>query len=230
MTSATLIVEPDTESASAAAAHFIANRLTAVEQAQGRTAIAFSGGSTPAQMFKALATLVVPWAGVDIFQVDERVVPKDDPQSNWHSLRTWLLDPAEVPAEKCHRMNVGHPDLTVSAGEYAATLRSLAPNGVDLIHLGLGDDGHTASWPPGDPVIRSAADVMVVGPYRGIRRMTLTPQVVNRAEIRLWLVSGADKRAALKALLRQDHRIPASSARTEPGDVIFADAAAAGNA
>jgi 6-phosphogluconolactonase len=191
-----------------------------------RATLALSGGSTPARMFAALAHQDVPWSGVHVFQVDERVAPDGDADRNLVQMRTALVGPGLLPEENLHPMPVTEVDLAEGAAAYARELHAVSGGVIDLVHLGLGDDGHTASWPPGDDVVDSPLDVAVVGPYQGRLRMTLTPRVVNRAGQILWLVSGADKGPVLRRLLAADQAIPASRVR-RAGALVLADAAAA---
>lgn len=223
----TVMVLPTAAAAASRAAEVIAQRLSLAVAEQGHASIALSGGSTPRLMFDALVDRNVPWESVDVFQVDERAVPEDDPERNWAAIQRQLLLPGRSPRHRWHAMDVIPADLESGAIAYAQQIRRTAASGFDVVHLGLGDDGHTASWPPEDPVITSVADVAIVGPYRGVKRMTLTPRVVNAAHSRIWLVSGADKRAALTRLLSRDDTLPASAVETGPDDVIVADAAAA---
>ena len=117
--------------------------------------MAVSGGRTPWEMLRALAGEEVPWKAVHVFQVDERVAPAGDPDRNLTHLRESLLEHAPLPAEQIHAMPVEEPDLEGAAARYAQTLRQIAgsPPVLDLAHLGLGPDGHTASLVPGDPVL-----------------------------------------------------------------------------
>jgi 6-phosphogluconolactonase len=188
------------------AARFVAERARGAISARGEFRFAVSGGRTPAAMFAALAEHDLRWTRVHIFQVDERIAPAGHPERNEHDLRRMLLD--RVPAV-AHLMDVDAPDLDRAAAAYAAVLAQHDP--LDLVHLGLGDDGHTASWPPGDPVIHETArDVAIVGLFRSWRRMTITPPVVDRAREVLFLVTGADKAPALTRLLHDDPAIVAS--------------------
>jgi 6-phosphogluconolactonase len=216
--------------ARAAAAHVAGAAASAIAE-RGRFSLAVSGGSTPGAMFAALADaaasgLPVAWDRIHVFQVDERVVPDGDPERNATELRSALLERVPLPAGNVHLMDVGAIDLDVAARAYAELIGSTCGGVIDLVHLGLGDDGHTASWPPGDPVVDRTDDVAVVGPYRGHRRMTLTPPLVNRARSVLWLVSGAEKAPVLRRLLEGDPSLPSS--RVDPGrSVVFADEDAA---
>jgi 6-phosphogluconolactonase len=162
---------------------------------------AVSGGRTPWAMFAQLRTLDFPWALTQIYQVDERVAPVGDPARNLTHLHDSVPHDAHV-----HAMPVNDADLSAAAHGYAATL----PGRFDLIHLGLGPDGHTASLVPGDAVLDVVdADVAITAPYQGHPRMTFTFPVLNRARQVLWLVSGADKVDALTRLLAHDDTIPA---------------------
>jgi 6-phosphogluconolactonase len=160
----------------------------------------------------------MPWAQTVIYQVDERVVAADDPLRNLRLLRECLPKAAVVRA-----MPVDEGDLERAADEYALSL----PKWFDLVHLGLGPDGHTASLVPGDPVLEvDDRDVAISGEYQGHQRMTLTYPGLARARKLLWLVSGADKHRALSLLLRGDHSIPAGRVEAT-SSLVMADAAAA---
>jgi 6-phosphogluconolactonase len=210
----------DAEAVARAGAAFAAERARAAVAASGAFAFAVSGGSTPWLMFSQLRSEVVPWPSVTIYQVDERVAPEDDPDRNLTQLRDAL---GELPV-RILPMPVDEADLEAAAAGYAAAL----PVRLDLVHLGLGDDGHTASLVPGDPVLEVAdRDVALTREYRGRRRMTLTYPGLARGDHLLWLVTGADKAEALAKLRARDRSIPA--ARVEaPASLVLADRAAAG--
>lgn len=214
----------DAAALAARGATLIAEAVRDAVEARGLAAVAFSGGGTPVLLFAQLAHHDLPWERVHVFQVDERVAPDDHPDRNLVDLRANLL--AHVAAD-AHPMPVTAADLHRAARGYAALLRAVCGGVLDLVHLGLGDDGHTASWPPGDPVVDAADDVAVVGPFRGRVRMTLTPVTVNRARRILWEVSGADKASALARLLEGDDALPAARVR-RCDSLILADEAAAG--
>jgi 6-phosphogluconolactonase len=211
---------PDADAVARAGAAFAAERARAAVTATGAFAFAASGGSTPWLMFSRLRSEDVPWPSVTIYQVDERIAAEDDPDRNLTQLRDAL---GELPA-RLLPMPVDDPDLEAAAAGYAAAL----PVRLDLVHLGLGDDGHTASLVPGDPVLEvSDRDVALTGEYRGRRRMTLTYPALSRADQLLWLVTGADKVEALAKLRAGDRSIPA--ARVEAlASLVLADRAAAG--
>ncbi|MFI5315033.1 MAG: 6-phosphogluconolactonase, partial [Myxococcota bacterium] len=189
-----------------------------------------SGGSTPWEMLRALAGEDVPWSSVHLFQVDERVAPADDPARNLTHLRESLLQRAPLRPEQVHAMPVESVELEAGAAHYAQELQSFAgaPAVLDLVHLGLGPDGHTASLVPGDPVLEVIdRDVAVTGPYQARRRMTLTYPVLARAREILWLVTGADKAAMLARLRDGDAAIPAGRVRGDRA-LALVDRAAAG--
>ncbi|HTX38274.1 MAG TPA: 6-phosphogluconolactonase [Bryobacteraceae bacterium] len=198
--------------------------------ARGRFAFAVSGGHTPWIMLRALAGEDLPWANVHIFQVDERVAPDGHPDRNLTHLRESLLANAPIPPQQVHAMPVESPDLEHAPALYAATLQQVlgSPPVLDLVHLGMGPDGHTASLVPADPVLQVMdADVAMTGVYQGRRRMTLTYPTLNRARRVLWVVTGAEKVPMFQRLLDGDSSIPAGRVNREQA-VVLADRAAAG--
>ena len=197
---------------------------------RGRYIIAVSGGHTPWVMLKELASQDVPWNNVHVFQVDERIAPDGDPDRNLTHLHDSLLEKAPLPPQNLHAMPVGMPDLSAAAKLYAKTLETVAgtPSVLDLAHLGLGPDGHTASLVPGDPVLNVIdADVGLTGVYMGRQRMTLTYPMLNRSRRILWLVTGADKATMFPRLCNADTAIPAGRISQEQA-LLLADRAAAG--
>jgi 6-phosphogluconolactonase len=202
----------DADAVARAGAAFTAAEARAAVAARGRFIVAFSGGHTPWQMLRALAAEEVPWAGVHVVQVDERVAPAGDPDRNLTHLRESLLAHCPLRPEHVHAMPVETADLEAASRHYALTLRQIAgsPAVLDLAHLGLGPDGHTASLVPGDPVLDvTGADVALTGIYQGRRRMTLTYPVLNRSRRIVWLVTGREKAEMLARLCRGDQSIPA---------------------
>ncbi|MGH7193874.1 MAG: 6-phosphogluconolactonase [Candidatus Saccharimonadales bacterium] len=194
------------------AAEFIAAEARAAAATRGRFLLAVSGGSTPWLMLRALADQEVPWPQIHLVQVDERVAPPGDPDRNLTHLHESLLEHTPLAREQIHAMPVEEANLASAAGHYADTLRQIAgsPAVLDLAHLGLGPDGHTASLVPGDPVLQIVdADVALTGAYQGRRRMTLTYPMLNRARRILWLVAGKAKVEMLKRLREGDPAIPA---------------------
>lgn len=223
-------VSTDNDAVARRAATFVAAEARAAVAARGRFVMAVSGGHTPWLMLRALAQEEVPWNAVDVVQVDERVAPAGDPDRNLTHLRESLLEHAPLSPERIHAMPVESPDLEAACAEYARTLQTIAgsPPVLDLVHLGLGPDGHTASLVPGDPVQNvKDVDVALTGLYQGRRRMTLTFPILNRSRYVLWLVTGRDKAATLARLYAGDTSIPAGRIRRDRA-LIVADRAAVG--
>jgi 6-phosphogluconolactonase len=220
----------DADTVAKQAAAILAGEARAAVARRGRFVFAVSGGHTPWVMLRAFAEEVVPWDKVHLVQVDERVAPAGDPDRNSTHLRESLLDHAPLPPEQVHVMPVELTDLEEAARQYAATLAKIAgtPPVLDLIHLGLGPDGHTASLVPGDPVLQvSDEDVAVTGIYQGRRRITLTYPLINRAQRILWLVTGSEKAGMLVRLRNSDPSIPGGRVNPERA-LVLADQAAAG--
>ena len=220
----------DADAVAQRAAVMIAEAARADVAARGRFAMAVSGGRTPWQMLRALAGQDLPWNAVHIVQVDERVAPAGDPDRNLTHLHASLLEHAPLRPEQIHALPVESADLEAAAADYANLLRELAgtPPVLDLVHLGLGPDGHTASLVSGDPVLGvTDRDVALTGAYQGRRRMTLTYPIINRARRILWLVTGSDKAAPLVQLRDGDPSIPAGSVSQERATVLADRAAAA---
>lgn len=220
----------DADGVAQAAAKIIAADARKAIATRGRFTLAVSGGHTPWVMLRALADEDVPWQGVQVFQVDERVAPAGDPDRNLTHLQESLLQHAPLRAEQIHAMPVEAADLEAAADEYAKVLSdfSAAPPVLDLAHLGLGPDGHTASLVPGDPVLNiTDRDVAVTGVYLGRRRMTLTFRAIDRARRILWVVTGSEKVGMLRLLREGNTSIPAGRVRREQAFVL-ADKAAAG--
>jgi 6-phosphogluconolactonase len=220
----------DADSVARAGAALTAAEARAAVAARGRFIVAFSGGHTPWQMLRALADEQVPWAGVHVVQVDERVAPAGDPDRNLTHLRESLLARCPLRPEQVHAMPVESADLEAAGARYALTLQQIAgsPAVLDLAHLGLGPDGHTASLVPGDPVLDvTGADVALTGVYQGRRRMTLTYPVLNRARRIVWLITGREKAEMLARLCRGDRSIPAGRVDQEQALVLADHEAAA---
>jgi 6-phosphogluconolactonase len=211
-----------------AAATIAAEARTAVAE-RGRFIVALSGGHTPWIMLRALAGEDLPWKHLHVVQVDERVAPDGDPDRNLMHIRECLIGPSPLRLEQIDAMPV-ESAASDAAARYALTLGKLAglPPILDLVHLGLGPDGHTASLVPGDPALDvTAVDVTMTGVYQGRRRMTLTYPLINRSRRILWLVTGGEKAGMLARLRNADRSIPAGRVRQEQA-VILADRAAEG--
>jgi 6-phosphogluconolactonase len=211
------------------AAQMIAAEARSAVAARGRFVVAVSGGQTPWQMLRALAGEELPWNGVHVVQVDERIAPAGDPDRNLTHLRESLLAHAPLPPEQIHAMPVEEDDLEAAARSYARTLEKTAgkPAVLDLAHLGLGPDGHTASLVPNDPVLSVVdRDVALTGVYLKRRRMTLTYPILNRARRILWVVTGAEKADMLARLRAADAAIPAGRVQQDHALVLVDRAAA----
>jgi 6-phosphogluconolactonase len=220
----------DADAVAKEAAKLIAAKARAAVAARGRFVMAVSGGHTPWQMLRLLANEVVPWESVHVVQVDERIAPAGDPDRNLTHLQESLLEHAPLPAEQIYAMPVEGPDLESAARNYARTLQQIAgtPPVLDLAHLGLGPDGHTASLVPNDPVLNiKDRDVALTGIYQNHRRMTLTYPMLNRSRQILWVVTGPGKAGMLARLRDADVSIPAGRIRREEA-LVIADRAALG--
>ena len=225
-----LEVFDDAESVARAAAAAIAADARAAIASRGRFTLAVSGGHTPWMMLRALAGEDVPWESVHLFQVDERIAPAGDADRNLTHLRESFLQYVPLGPEQIHAMPVEEADLPAAANKYSLELRTIAgsPPVLDLVHLGLGPDGHTASLVPGDPALRvTEQDVAVTGVYQGRRRMTLTYPVLNRARRVLWVVTGGEKVSMLRRLQEGDGSIPAGRVCRDQA-LLLADRAAVG--
>jgi 6-phosphogluconolactonase len=219
----------DAEAVARRAAAIVAAEAREAVAARGRFALAVSGGHTPWLMLRALADEDIPWDGLHLFQIDERVAPAGDPDRNWTHLRESLLDHAPLRPDQAHAMPVESPDLAAAAARYAQTLGEIVgqPPVLDLVHLGLGPDGHTASLVPGDPVLGvTDADVALTRVYQGRRRMTLAYPALNRARRVMWVVTGSEKAGMLGRLSAGDTSIPAGRVRQDRA-LVLADRAAA---
>jgi 6-phosphogluconolactonase len=219
----------DADSTARAAAKFIASDARAVTAERGRYIMAVSGGRTPWLMLRALADEDVAWERLHIVQVDERVAPAGHPDRNLTHLQETLLQHAPLRPEQIQAMPVEANDLDTAAAQYASALREIAgsPPVLDLVHLGLGPDGHTASLVPGDPILDvNDRDVGITGVYQGRRRMTLTYPALNQSRRILWVVTGSDKTEMLSRLLNGDTSIPAGRIKRDNATVL-ADRAAA---
>ncbi len=210
----------DLDSLSAAAAGAVVEHAHAAVDATGSFHFAVSGGRSPWEMFALLTGMDMPWDLTVVWQVDERVAPVDDPNRNLAHLRQALGGRSN---EILRPMPVEETDLDAAARSYGEAL----PDRLDLVHLGIGPDGHTASLVPGDAVLEVADRpvALTAGEYQGRRRMTLTYPTLARARHILWLVTGEDKRDALDRLLAHDPSIPAGRV-TPAAATVMTDRAA----
>jgi len=222
-------VYDDADAVALEAAKLIAQTAREAVAVRGTFVMAVSGGKTPWIMLRDLAHEDVPWKSVHIVQVDERVAPEGDPDRNLTHLHKSLLEHAPLRPEQIHAMPVEAANLEAACLRYALTLDEIAgsPPVLDLAHLGLGPDGHTASLVPEDPVLNvKDADVALTGIYQGRRRMTLTYPMINRSRCVLWLATGAEKAGMLARLEAGDVSIPAGRISRDQA-VVLADRAAA---
>ena len=220
---------PDANSVAREAAKVIAAEARSAVAVRGKFVLAVSGGKTPWQMLRALANEEVPWTSIEVCQVDERVAPAGHADRNLTHLRA-SLKAAPLRTEQIHAMPVEETDLEAAAANYARTLAQLAgaPPVLDLVHLGLGADGHTASLVPGDVAMDvTDHDVALTGIYQQRRRMTLTYPLINRARKILWVATGAEKVEMLRRLQAGDVSIPAGRI-VSANALVLADLAAAG--
>ncbi len=218
-----LEVAGDDKAAARRAAELIAAEGEEAAAARGAFALAMSGGRTPWAMLAVLGELeAMPWSQTELFQVDERVAA---PGSEDRNLTHMVLGLSMDHQTALRPMPVTQRDLDAAAREYEASL----PERFDLIHLGLGPDGHTASLVPGDSVLEVSDRrvAMTGGEYQGHPRMTLTYPTIDGARKILWLVTGAEKREALAKLLAGEESIPAGRVKND-SIVVVADEAAAG--
>ena len=221
-------VGADADEAAADAARLIAASLREAITERGRASVAFSGGTTPWAMLRVLAGAKVDWQVVDVFQIDERVAPPGDPDRNATDIEATLVRLAPISKSHWHPMPVEEPDPAGAARHYERTLHDITAGVLDVVHLGLGDDGHTASLVPGDPVL-GVTDRLVAptGSYRGHRRVTLTYVALNAARHVVWLVAGAAKGEMLRRLVAGDPTIPAGRVLQDRAAVVCDEAAAA---
>ncbi|MBV6509060.1 MAG: 6-phosphogluconolactonase [Acidimicrobiales bacterium] len=207
-----LIIEDGAAAAASRCAELLAELARQAIEARGMFTVAVSGGRTPWTMLEQYATADIPWERVQLFQVDERIAPDGDPARNLTGLQRSFVEPSGIPAANVHPMPVTATDLASAAADYASELVEVCgePPLLDVAHLGLGDDGHTASLVPGDPVLAIRdRTVALTGPYQGHRRMTLTLPTLNHARHVLFLGVGEAKSALIDRLLSGDTTIPA---------------------
>ncbi len=215
-----LEVLPDAEAAARRGAELIAAAAREAIAEKGSFSFAASGGTGPWEMYRMLGDEEVDWERVEVFQVDERIAPDGDPDRNLTHLLESLPEAARAEVRP---MPVSDRDLELAAEGYASQL----PESVDLVHLGIGPDGHTASLVPGDPVLEvEDRRVAISGTYQGHRRMTMTFPELERAGKIVWLITGETKREPLGWLMACDPGIPAGRVRNEKA-LVLADEAAA---
>lgn len=221
-------VMSDPDSVARRAAAVIAEHARAAFAARGRFSVAISGGYTPHAMLRMLGREEVPWGGVHVFQVHARITPLGTQDSNLPKLREVLMEESTMDPSQIYAMPTNSRDPNRDAANYAETLERISgrPPILDLVHLGLFADGHTASLFFGDDVLHDTRDVAVTARKENRRRITLTFPLINRARSILWVVTGSDKTKALIQLETGDPSIPASGIRRDRV-LVLADRAAA---
>ena len=203
-----LIATQDKETAAREA---FGRMLKAIQDAirdRGTASIALSGGSSPIDAYALLAKEIIDWNKVHIYWVDERAVPADSPRSNYGQAKKALLDPAAIPPANIHRMKGDMPDLDAAAKEYEAELRDTVKNklgglpSLDLLVMGIGDDGHTASLFPGNREQYITDRLVAAVAQKGDReaRLTLTVPILENARASVIIVMGKDKHPALERI------------------------------
>jgi 6-phosphogluconolactonase len=230
----------DVESLSEAAAHEFVRCAREAIVARGRFTVSLSGGSTPKRLYQLLAgepfRSQVDWGRVEIFWGDERCVPPEDAQSNYRMAREAMLVKLPIPAEHVHRMEAERSDLDAAARDYQNVLARVLPGeppALDLVLLGMGPDGHTASLFPHTDALRETTRWVVPNhvPQQHTNRLTLTLPILNRSREVLFLVAGADKAERLAEVLAgppDPTRLPSQSIQPDGQFVWFIDQAAAG--
>lgn len=219
-----IVVSLTAHAAADAAAQQIATEIADAVTARSHATIALSGGSTPLPMLERLAALPLPWAAVHIFQVDERAVAATDASRNWLHQQP-LTD--RVPEANRHAMPVELPDADQT---YAAEVQDVLGRQAtfDVVHLGIGDDGHTASLFADDPALSAFDhDVVWTNEHRGHGRLTLTLPALARARHQVWLAAGSAKAAAVGALVEPGTRTPAGMVAAGAVATLFVDVDAA---
>ena len=227
-------IYPDSDTLSHEAARYIVQLANEAIAASGRFTIALSGGSTPKKLYGLLGSAPysgqIDWAFVDIFWSDERCVPPDDPESNFHMAQQVLLSHIPIPANQVHRMPADQPDHNAASYAYTQEMqRSFGTDGVpvfDLIQLGMGPEGHTASLFPHQPSLHEQQRVVmpVTVPKPPPPRLTFTPRILNAASHILFLVTGEEKQDAVQAVLEGNYNpeeYPAQIVRPEKGEVTW---------
>ncbi len=238
---ATVRVFPDSTQLSAAAAAAVVQMANAAVQQRGHFDLVLAGGNTPRQLYEDLASSFaqrMPWAAVRLFWGDERCVPADHPQSNYRMAMEALISRAPIAADQILRMPGEVEPPPAGARQYEKTLRRVFDAGqnpfprFDLVLLGLGEDGHTASLFPGNPALRArrrwVVNVVAPSTYATLDRLTLTAPVIDHARAVFYLVAGANKQSAVQAALaaRPLTTLPTSHIR-RPAITWFLDAPAA---
>lgn len=223
------VVAEDAAALARLAAEWLAGEVALACVLRGQCSLALAGGSTPQPVYEALAEAplrdTVPWDRLRVYFGDERAVPPDHPESNYRMVRAALLGRVPLPPASIHRMEAEASDLEGAADRYA----TLLPDTLDVLVLGVGSDGHTASLFPGSPALGEARRkvVPVAAPASPARRLTITPPVVARARRVVVLAAGPDKAKAVARALQAAGSVDETPARLARDGVWFLDRAAA---
>jgi 6-phosphogluconolactonase len=229
-----IAIYPDTNTLSHEAARYIVRLAGEATVTRGRFTIALSGGSTPKALYGLLATEPyrgqIDWSSVEIFWSDERCVPPDDAESNYRMAHEVLLSKIPIPASQVHRMPADQPDRDAASLAYTQQMQqTFGTNGIpafDLIQLGMGPEGHTASLFPHQESLheRQRLVIPVIVSKPPPPRLTFTPPILNAARHILFLVTGSEKVDAVQAVLEGDYQpeeYPAQIVRPDKGEVIW---------
>ena len=229
-----VIIYPDADMLSHEAAQYIVRLAQESIVSHGRFTCALSGGSTPRKLYGLLGSepyrSQIDWALVELFWSDERCVPPDDAESNYHMAQQVLISKIPIPADQVHRMPADQPDGNVASLAYTRDMQStFGTDGVpsfDLIQLGMGPEGHTASLFPHQPSLHEQQRLVmpVVVPKPPPPRLTFTPRILNAAKQVLFLVTGAEKADAVHAVLEggyQPDEYPAQIVQPVKGEVTW---------
>lgn len=229
-----IAIYPDLDTISQQAAAYVVRVANEAIVTRGRFSIALSGGGTPEQLYGLLGSepyrSQIDWQLVDIFWSDERCVPPDDPESNYHMARETLLSQVPIPAGQVHRMPADEPDRNAASLAYTQEIQRVAgTNGIpafDLMQLGMGPEGHTCSLFPHQPSLHETQRLVmpVSVPKPPPDRLTFTPPILNAARNVLFLVTGADKADALHAVIEGKYNpdeYPAQIVRLPHGEVTW---------
>ena len=222
---------PQAEQVAARAAAYLEQVIREALTHQKSFSLAISGGRTPWEMLKLLSKADLPWQRINLFQVDERVAPDGHPDRNLTQLFQAIAGTAMVTQLRIFPMPVTAEDLDAAAKEYTEVLNEVTKGkGLDMIHLGLGTDGHTASLVPGDEVlaVQNRHVACTQNNYQGRIRMTLTYPLLNAAKQILWIVTGSEKKQMVQRMLQQDPSILAGSIRSENALLLVDQAAIEG--
>jgi len=230
----TVEVLPDLPALVQHALILVVDRIQEAIRQRGQCTIALAGGNTPKPLYEAIARQDLSWEHLHVFWGDERYVAPDHPDSNQGMARRAWLDQIPIPATNIHPMPTATGNPIVDAQDYEAQLRNFfqvtAPDfpQLDIVLLGMGDDGHTASLFPHTPALKVGDRLITVGHKGEERRLTFTLPLINHSRCVIFLVAGANKQAALQAIFTQgdEQTYPARSIQPRGEFIWLLDAAA----